>query len=44
MRKMDLRQILRKNGLEAKILRKNGLEEKILRKNGLEANIDKEWT
>ena len=31
---MDLRQILRKNGLEAKILRKNGLE----------ANIEKEWT
>ena len=30
---MDLRQILRKNGLEAKILRKNGLE----------ANIEKEW-
>ena len=31
---MDLMQILRKNGLEAKILRKNGLE----------ANIEKEWT
>ena len=30
---MDLRQILRQNGLEA-----------ILRENGLEANIEKEWT